>query len=154
MDTGLWRIPAARTKTQRAHLVHLAPQAIAILGRLRAITGTKRHVFASPLRDDQPIYGRSVNNALGSMFKRGALPNVTPCHVHDLRRTLITRLPDLGIEPFIGHKIANHVLPGVLAHYNHNEYLPQREAALKAWAARIEALAADGKIVQFQRPAA
>jgi hypothetical protein len=82
------------------------------------------------------------------------LPNVTPCHVHDLRRTLITRLPDLGFEPFIGHKIANHVLPGVLGHYNHNEYLSQREAALKAWAERIEALAADRKVVQFQRPAA
>ena len=25
-------------------------------------------------------------------------------------RTLITRLPDLGFEPFIGHKIANHVM--------------------------------------------
>ena len=61
---------------------------------------------------------------------------------------------DLGFEPFIGHKIANHVLPGVLGHYNHNEYLSQREAALKAWAERIEALAADRKVVQFQRPAA
>jgi len=88
------------------------------------------------------------------MFKRGVLENVTPRHVHDLRRTLITRLPDLGFEPFIGHKIANHVLPGVLGHYNHNEYLPQREAALKAWGERIEALAADRKVVQFQRPAA
>ena len=66
------------------------------------------------------------------MFKRGALPRVTPCHVHDLRRTSITRLPDLGFEPFIGHKIANHVLPGVLAHYNHNEYLEKRKQALHA----------------------
>lgn len=33
------------------------------------------------------------------------------------RHTLITRLPDLGFEHFIGHNIANHVLPGVLEHY-------------------------------------
>jgi len=73
--------------------------------------------------------------------------------VHDLRRTLITRLPDLGFELFIGHKIANHVLPGVLAHYNHNSYEPQREAALKAWAGRIEALVKGENVVQLHRVA-
>lgn len=35
LDAGLWRIPAARTKKERAHLVHLAPQAVAILTELR-----------------------------------------------------------------------------------------------------------------------
>jgi len=154
LEAGLWRLPVARTKSGRGHLVHLASEAVEILSILQTKTGKKRHVFASPLRRNQPIFGRSVNNALGGMFKRGVLGSVTPCHVHDLRRTLITRLPDLGFEPFIGHKIANHVLPGVLGHYNHNEYLPQREAALKAWAERIAALAADRKVVQFQRPAA
>jgi hypothetical protein len=76
---------------------------------------------------------------------------VTPCHVHDFQRTLITRLPDLGFEPFIGHKIANHVLPGVLGHYNHAQYEPEREAALKAWADRIEALALGHNVVQLNR---
>lgn len=114
LDAGVWKIPAARTKKNRAHRVHLAPQAIAILESLKPITGRKRHVFASPLKNNQPIYGRSVNNALMILFERGALPNVTRCHVHDLRRTLITRLPDLGFELFIAHKIANHALLGVL----------------------------------------
>jgi integrase len=154
LDAGAWKIPAHRTKSRRAHLVHLAPQALVILEQLKATARKRRHVFPSPLRGDQPIYGRSVNNALLMMFKRGALPKVTPCHVHDLRRTLITRLPDLGFEPFLGHKIANHVLPGVLGHYNHNEYLPQRRSALTSWADRVETLANDVKVVQFQRPAA
>lgn len=134
LNAGLWKIPASRTKKERAHLIHLAPQAVAILENLKPLTGKMRHVFASPLKENQPIYGRSVNNALLTMFNLGKLPNITRCHVHDLRRTLITRLPDIGFEPFIGHKIANHVLPGVLAHYNHAEYMPQREAALKMWA--------------------
>ncbi len=154
LDAGLWKIPASRTKKSRAHLVHLAPQAIEILQDLKKLTGNHAHAFASPLRKGQPIYGRSTNGALAALFRRGLLPNVTPCHVHDLRRTLITRLPDLGFEPFLAHKIANHVLPGVMAHYNHNEYLPQREAALKAWAERIQVLAADKNVVQLHRPAA
>ncbi|MEP6610096.1 MAG: tyrosine-type recombinase/integrase [Burkholderiaceae bacterium] len=154
LDAGEWNIPARRTKSSKQHLVHLAPQAVTILTQLKKTTGKKRHVFASPLRKGQAVYGRSVNNALAALFKRGALAKVTPCRVHDLRRTLITRLPDLGFELFIGNKIANHALPGVFAHYNHNECLPQRKDALLAWADRIEALANDEKIVQFPRAAA
>jgi integrase len=148
LDAGIWRLPAARTKSGRAHLVHLAPQTIAILRDLARLTGNKRHVFASPLRQNQPIWGRSVNNALLSMFKRGQLPDVTPCHVHDFRRTLISRLPDLGVEPFIGHKIANHRLPGVLGIYNHAEYLPERADALRRWAGHIEHLANERNVIQ------
>jgi integrase len=134
-------------------LVHLAPQAVAILRALKSITGKKRHAFASPLRPKQAIYGRAVNNSLLTMFKGGKLPNVTQCHVHDFRRTLITRLPDLGFEPFMGHKIANHVLSGVFAHYNHNSYEEKRKAALEAWATRIESLTAGTNVAQLHRAA-
>jgi len=153
LDAGLWRLPADRTKPKRAHLVHLAPQAVAILQALKPLTGKKRHVFASPLRPKQAIYGRSVNNALLTMFKAGKLPNVTQCHVHDFRRTLISRLPDLGVEPFIGHKIANQVLSGVFAHYNHNSYEESRKAALVVWANRIEQLATGSNVTQLHRAA-
>ncbi len=153
LEAGLWRLPAGRTKTGRAHLVHLAPQAVAILQDLKSITGKKRHVFASPLRPKQAIYGRSVNNALLTMFKGDKLPNVTQCHVHDFRRTLISRLPDLGFEPFLGHKIANHALSGVFAIYNHNSYEEKRKAALEAWAARIESLATGANVAQLHRVA-
>ena len=58
----------------RYRLVHLAPQAIAILESLKPITGKKRHVFASPAKKDRPNYRRNVNNALMILFERGALP--------------------------------------------------------------------------------
>lgn len=150
---GLWRIAAERTKSDRAHLVHLAPEAVKILEDVKKITGKERFVFASPLKDKQPVYGRSVNNALKTLFKRGMLPNVTPCTVHDFRRTLITRLPDLGFQHFLGHKITNHVLSGVFAHYNHNTYEADREAALRSWAARIELLATGSNVAQLHQAA-
>lgn len=153
LEAGEWRLPAGRTKKTRANLVHLAPQAVEILNELKRITGDQRYAFASPLRDKQPIHGRSVNNALHAMFKRGHLPGITQCHVHDLRRTLITRLPDLGFEPFIGHKIANHVLPNVLAHYNHAEYLPERKRALHAWAERIVMLVNSSNVRMLKKSA-
>ena len=138
VEAGLWRLPASRTKTARAHLVHLSPQAIDIIQGLKPFTGKEKYVFASPLRKGQAIYGRSANAALQILFKRGSLPNVTPCHVHDFRRTLITRLPDLGFEYIIGNKIANHKLMGVMGHYNHAEHLPERKRALEVWANQIQ----------------
>lgn len=154
MEAGLWRIPAARTKRKRTHIVHLAPQAMAILESIKPLTGDQRHTFASPVIEGQPIFGRSINNALLTMFTRGKLPGVTRCHVHDFRHTLITRLPDLGFEVFVGHKIANHRLPGMLSRYNHGEFLPLRQAGLYAWAERIEILASGGNVVPLKLPAA
>lgn len=153
LDAGLWRLPAERRKRGRAHLVHLAPQAVVILQALKPITGKMRHVFESPLRPKQAISGRSVNNSLGMMFKAGKLPNVTRCTIHDFRRTLISRLPDLGFEPFLGHKIAGQILSGVFAHYNHNSYEAQRKLALDAWAARIESLVTGANVTQLHRAA-
>jgi hypothetical protein len=71
--------------------------------------------------------------------------------VHDFRRTPVTRSPELGFEPSIGHKTANHVLPGVPAHYNHAQNEAQREAAHKAWAGRIEVLAFEENVLQLHR---
>jgi hypothetical protein len=95
-----------------------------------------------------------VNNALLLMFKRGVLESTEACHVHDLRRTFISRLPDLGFEPFVAHKSANHVLPGVLAHYNLNEYMTHRQDALHAWAAEVERRSRGTNVLRFDRTAA
>lgn len=141
MDAGIWFIPAHRTKMGRSHRVHLATQSIAVLEAIRPLTGNSKFVFLSPRKENQPIWGRSLNNALGTMFRNGHLPKVTPCHIHDLRRSLISGLPDLGFAAHIGHKIANHRLQGVFAIYNHAEYMAERKAALYKWAEQIEKLA-------------
>ena len=63
LDRAIWKIPAKRTKSERAHLVHLAPQAPAIfpgcgpgsatgttLFRRRSATTSRSSVAASTLR--------------------------------------------------------------------------------------------------------
>lgn len=154
LESELWHLPASRTKMKRAHLVHLAPEAIVILRELRLITGTSRYVFQSPLKQNQPIWGRSLNNALSTMFRLNRLPKVTNCHIHDLRRSLVSGLPDLGFPAHIGHKIANHQLQGVFAIYNHAEYMNERKEALMTWASRIIQFSNSANIKQLSRVAA
>jgi len=58
LDAGIWKIPACRTKARLTHVVHRASAAVKILEALNERKhGSSLHVFLSPLRDNQPIYG-------------------------------------------------------------------------------------------------
>jgi hypothetical protein len=63
--------------------------------------------------------------------------------IHDLRRTAVTKMAELGIRPDVIELVANHVSGhrgGIAGVYNRSEMLPERRAALERWAAHIEGL--------------
>lgn len=59
---------------------------------------------------------------------------------HDLRRTFVSRLNDLGVAPHVVEKLVNHKMGGMLAVYNHAEYWPERVAAMRLWCQTIRRL--------------
>lgn len=73
---------------------------------------------------------RTLSRALKRMKVR-----YTP---HDLRRTVRTRMSDLGVLPHVAEKCLNHKLEGVLAVYDRGDYIPEREAAWKRWACQLD----------------
>jgi integrase len=138
-----WRIPAQNTKTGRAHLVHLPSLAVDVLRALPGRRGAEDFVFASAQSArPAPLERRTVTRALDRLLASGALPieHFTP---HDLRRTLRTRLGDLGVLPHVAEKILNHRLGGVLQVYDRSDYLAERAAAMALWDATLRALLAD-----------
>jgi integrase len=57
--------------------------------------------------------------------------------LHDLRRTVATRIADLGIEPHVIEEILGHVgwhRAGVAGTYNRASYDRAKRAALSLWA--------------------
>jgi integrase len=103
------------TKSGRPHKVYLSVQVRAALKLLNGLPPPRSHrVLSHALR------------RVGASF--------TP---HDLRRTMATRLADLGIAPHVTEKMLNHQMEGVMAVYNHAEYLPERKAAWRLWGAEI-----------------
>lgn len=77
-----------------------------------------------------------------------------PWDVHDLRRTMRTRLSKLGIEPEIAERVINHVPGGLRATYDLHRFRQEKRAALTAWAqslSRIVASSDDGKVVELRR---
>jgi hypothetical protein len=67
----------------------------------------------------------------------------TPWRLHDLRRTAVTGMAELGIRPDVIELAVNHVSGhrgGIAGVYNRSEMLPDRKTALERWASHIEAL--------------
>lgn len=146
----VWEIPAERTKNGRTHRVPLPPMAGAMLDeidRLREMVskGSKGEpstdaplsewLFPSP-RTGRPITPGSVTMALRNNLSGMGLAKITP---HDFRRTCATTMTKLGISQFIVARVLNHTDQTITGRvYDKNEYLPQKEQALAAWARRLE----------------
>ena len=59
---------------------------------------------------------------------------------YDLRRTVRTRLAEMGVALHIAQAILGHALPRIEGTYNRYEPVPEMRAALEAWSDRLSAL--------------
>jgi len=65
-----------------------------------------------------------------------------------VRRTVATRMAELGVQPHVVEAVLNHVSghkAGVAGVYNRSSYAVEKRAALDFWGQHIEALTADHK---------
>jgi integrase len=132
-------LPAERTKNDRSHIVPLSDAAKAIL---TACNGKDRIcVFG---RDDTGFqglgYAKPRLDARIAEANGKPLPHWTP---HDLRRTVATRMADLGVQPHIIEAVLNHVSghkSGVAGIYNRATYDKEKREALNFWAAHLLAV--------------
>ena len=53
--------------------------------------------------------------------------------VHDVRRTVRTRLSSLGVPAVVAERVIGHELPDLLAVYDVHAYEAETRAALKKW---------------------
>lgn len=161
-----WEIPAERSKNGKPHIVHLSGFALDWLKRL-AEAGTGRLLFegrsaGTPVSEKwigKCIRDRQRTKALrGRTKKTGVLLlDGGEWRIHDLRRTMASRMGDLGIAPHVIEKCLNHALEGILRVYQHQEYLPERRAAFERWGAELARLSsgegAESNVLPMQRKA-
>ncbi|WP_368414904.1 tyrosine-type recombinase/integrase [Falsiroseomonas sp.] len=155
-DLSTWMQPADRTKNGKPHVVHLSPAARQVLrGMLGAEQG--KPLPALPAAD-RLVFGVSENSAITahSWAKRkldaaiaaerkeaageGEAAPLVPWVLHDFRRSGVTWLAGAGFAPHVCDRLLNHIsgtISGVAAVYQRNEFLPERKAALDAWAAHV-----------------
>jgi integrase len=84
---------------------------------------------------------------------REAMPEGDPWTMHDIRRTVATRLHGEGVDPLVIEDLLGHLgggRGGMAGVYNRSVTLAKQTVALDNWAATLAALAAP-KVIPFER---
>ena len=123
--TKTWTLPSARTKNGRQHTVPLSQQVLSII---------------EPRRN-----GGDRIFAIGSVSRRkrelDALAHIDAWVLHDLRRSAVTHMAEIGIAPHIIEACVNHIgafKSGVAGIYNKASYSEPKSVALQTWADYID----------------
>ena len=140
IDGDLWRIPAARMKMTRDHLVPLTPQCLDILDRLRE-AGKGSSLIAPGANG-----AMSENTMLYALYRMGYAGRGT---IHGLRGTASTICNESGLfhDDWIERQLAHVPDDEVRAAYNAAEYLAPRRAMLEWWNDLIDLKADLGELI-------
>ena len=135
LDTGIWTIPASRTKMRREHKKPLAPLAVEILNELRNHSGNRRLAFPSIQSAERPLSENTLNAALRRLGYTGA-----EATAHGFRASASTLLNESGywspdiIEAELGHVGADEVRRA----YHRATYWDDRVRMADWWANEID----------------
>lgn len=150
----IWTLPERRTKNGLVHLVPLGPSSLEIIVNQKLTS--PQFVFSSngesALNGWSKARRRLAETTLKVMKDRAAARGEDPATIvierwtpHDLRRTVATGLPSLGVPAEVVEAVLNHVSgakAGVAGIYNRYQYLAEKTAALLKWDEHIRALVA------------
>jgi integrase len=130
------RLPGERTKNHRPHTVPLSPMAREIIESVQR-SGGGSYVFSTN-------GGRTPPASFSKTKRRvDAAMSIPPWRLHDLRRTAVTQMAELGIAPHVIELCVNHISgarAGVAGVYNRSTMMVERRAALERWAAHVTGL--------------
>lgn len=134
-EDAIWKIPAAKMKMKRPHIVPLAKQSLAILKDLHPFTGHGTYVFPG-VQQARCISENTLRTALIRMGYNGS-----EMTVHGFRSVASTLLHEHGyrsdaIERQLAHVEGNKVK----AAYNYADYIPERIRMMQEWADYLDEL--------------
>lgn len=147
-DKPVWTIPGSRTKNHHKHSLTLPASAWDIIEAVPRLA----------YRDQ--LFGVSAEEGFTEWRSKDALDDrlkgkmAAPWTVHDIRRTVATKMADLGIAPHIIEVVLNHrggFRRGVAGTYNRSSYDREVRIALATWADQVRVLAEGGerKVLPF-----
>jgi len=174
IDAGKRQIelPPRRTKNGREHLVPLSGEALAILKGVQHrkdrdfVFGRGQGGFSGWSKAKKELNER-IAKARKAAGIKGSMEKWT---IHDIRRSVVTRLVESRIHPDDPKKTYRFALPhavemlvnhisghkaGIAGVYNAADYLPERRQALDMWGQHIAALIAgrESNVIHFPQAA-
>jgi len=132
-----WTVPASEYKTGRTVRRALPDSVIFLLEEHQKWSMTN-HVLTPPHfknREDKPPSQPRVAAYSAQVISKTGMKNWS---LHDLRRTVATRLSELGAPPHVIEKLLGHQMGGVMARYNLHDYLADQHQWLTVWLEHLE----------------
>jgi integrase len=131
LASKVWVIPASRSKNGYAHQVPLSSLALKLIAEIDGQFGVSKNVVADIVwRHQQRANGHERANGDGERWT-----------AHDLRRSALTRMAGLGVEPIVLGHVANHRTTTkagtTLGVYIQHAYEVEKRKALELWADRL-----------------
>jgi integrase len=144
----VWVIPAARCKNKRSHIVPISPTVKEIIEQnLAKLPEHESRVFPQTSG-----LSRTVKNL--STLHGGSYRWI------DLRRTVATRLAEMGVDEVTISRVLNHARHSVTAkHYNKHAYTNEKREALNLWDQELQRIIRDeprqaDTVIDFDRRSA
>jgi len=131
IDEDVWTIPSENSKNKRKHQLYLTELAKTEVCRLQEYSGSHVYVFPGRLKNG---HSKSVRLCHERLVEALGGERWT---MRDLRRTVQTRMSEIGVRPDIVDRVLNHNVPGVRANYDHYNYFPEIKSALTVWSKRV-----------------
>ena len=133
---SLWTIPPERFKSETSHLIPLSATALQIIEELpRGKLGD--HVFSADL-GSTPVRGwGNVKIRLDKLMAEELGTAPEPWVIHDLRRTVRTRLASLKVSDIVAEMVIGHGKKGLQRVYDQHTYESEMREALELWAAKL-----------------
>ncbi len=155
-----WQLPALRAKNGCANVIPLTDKMVARFDKLAGGEKWPRSGLVFPSRVGTPISGWSkMKRRLDASMKKAAAKagaELDPWKLHDLRRTLATRMQRLGVP----HEVVEHLLnhreksrTGIAQVYQTHSFMPEKRRALERWESELGRIVsgASAVVVPFER---
>jgi len=145
----MWNLPGSRTKNGHPHSVPLSPLALSIVKDALATTNGSITRAA-----DGVVFGSPKAKRMAMTIQRARIGSEwTP---HDIRRTALTKMAELGVPPIVLGHIANHrttTKAGItLGVYVQHAYEREKRESLELWADRLKGIiSGSGRVVALRR---
>lgn len=137
VEGNLWTIPRHKVKKDRAHTVPLTATAAATLATLPCY------------RADAFVFTTTGGKSASSNFDKvkrevDKLSGTSGWTIHDIRRTVRSKLAELGVLEVVARKVVNHETGKVDRIYNRHAYLDEKREALAKWETMLLSLTTKG----------
>jgi integrase len=128
----VWLRPASRMKGRRSHALPVTPLLQELLGGL----GSQQSGFVFSTTKGRRAYG-ALSRAKRQLDQESGVSDWT---LHDLRRTVRTKLAQVGVSFEVAERVLAHGQDRIEQVYNLHHYLQEKREALLRWESELKTI--------------